>query len=257
MNAQSAIRLLQQRYAPPEWVLLTEVASGTGSHARRYADAIAMNLWPSRGLTLIGFEVKSHRGDWLRELKNPKKVEEGVFAFCDHWYVVEAQVGLVHEGELPETWGLLSISEKKLVLTTPAPPLTPKPISRTFMAAVLRGAAKRLEAAETNSTLYHQGYEAGREAAVKEQPLELSRLKRELEAAHNFQKQVQDAYGEELPPWDRVNFVRALKVAMKWYFAPKIEVRLEGAINQLKHDLDELQKMKRALSALDLPDTKE
>ena len=33
----------------------------------RYADAIAMNLWPSRGLAVHGFEIKISRGDWQRE----------------------------------------------------------------------------------------------------------------------------------------------------------------------------------------------
>ena len=54
-DIHAALRL---RYAQPEWAIMFEVANGTGAAQRRYADAIAMNLFPSRGLCVHGFEVK-------------------------------------------------------------------------------------------------------------------------------------------------------------------------------------------------------
>jgi len=90
-------------------------------------------LWPSRGLHLMGFEIKAGRGDWLRELKDPGKAE-GIAAYCDQWWVVApaevivprrhrlelqpALAGLGHEQArpasdhldlttFPEHWGLL------------------------------------------------------------------------------------------------------------------------------------------------------
>ena len=44
-------------------------------------------VWPSRGLYLHGFEIKVHRNDWLRELKNPAKAEE-IAGYCHFWWVV-------------------------------------------------------------------------------------------------------------------------------------------------------------------------
>ena len=101
---------LRARYCAPEHALFFEVANGTGSNIRRYADAVAMNLFPSRGLTLSGFEVKVSKHDWRRELKSPHKAEEGIFKYCDHWWVV-APSGIVGKDELPSTWGLLEFSD--------------------------------------------------------------------------------------------------------------------------------------------------
>jgi len=83
------IVLLKERFAAPEFAFLPHVRNGTG-YARgttRTADALAMSLWPSRGLELYGFEIKSERRDWLRERENPEKAEE-ICRFCDRWWVV-------------------------------------------------------------------------------------------------------------------------------------------------------------------------
>ena len=138
----------------PEWALFFEVANGTGSNIRRYADAVAMNLFPSRGLTLHGFELKVSRSDWQRELKSPAKVEEGVFRYCDHWWVV-AHDDVVAAAELPPTWGLLVLpckitdkgaTHKPLRQVVAAPRLQPQDMSRSFIAALLRRASEADEA---------------------------------------------------------------------------------------------------------------
>ena len=52
-DAKAALRL---RCRPPEWALFFEVADSTGLAGHgRYLDAVAMNLYPSRGLELHGF----------------------------------------------------------------------------------------------------------------------------------------------------------------------------------------------------------
>lgn len=118
---------LHKRYAPPEWAFAVEVYRSTGSHANeRRADAVAMELYPSRGLHLEGFEVKASRSDWLRELKNPAKVEQGVFRFCLYWWVVTV-TGVVQPGELPSTWGLMVYKgDGRLHADVTAPKLTPE-----------------------------------------------------------------------------------------------------------------------------------
>lgn len=129
----------------PEWAVMTEVASHTGGGGgdTRYADAIAMNLWPSRGLAIHGFEVKVYRGDWLRELKSPEKAE-AIHRFCDYWWIV-APDGVVLDGELPEGWGLFSPNNgaRLRVVTKAAKVAEPTPAGRGFLAAMLRRAVQQ------------------------------------------------------------------------------------------------------------------
>ena len=132
MRSQDIITLLRQRFAAPAFAFLTGVANGTGGVRVRTADAIAMSVWPSRGLRLHGFEVKVSRSDWKRELENPAKAES-VCTFCDHWWIA-APDGVVERSELPPTWGLLEADKKKLKTTVQAPELIATPISRRRMA---------------------------------------------------------------------------------------------------------------------------
>jgi hypothetical protein len=48
---------------------MPQVGDATGADVGRHADVVVMGLWPSRGLKLMGFEIKAGRGDWLGELR--------------------------------------------------------------------------------------------------------------------------------------------------------------------------------------------
>ena len=98
-----------------------------------------MSLWPSRGLELHGFEVKTSRADWVKELADPAKAEE-ICRFCDRWWVVAGNAEIVRPGELPPTWGLLVLGGDKLGLKVEAPKLEALPADRLFLAALLRRA---------------------------------------------------------------------------------------------------------------------
>ena len=139
MTSSADIRaLLRKRYAHPEWALCFEVANGTGATARRYADAVAMNLYPSRGLSLHGFEVKISKSDFRNEIANPEK-SVAVQQYCDHWWVV-APAHAVDEDLIPKTWGWLRVDGAKLVQVKAAPDLEAKPVTRQFVAALVRRA---------------------------------------------------------------------------------------------------------------------
>lgn len=127
---------------PPEWAVMTEVGQGTGSNAGRYADAIAMNLWPSRQLAIHGYEVKASRGDWLRELNHPEKAEP-IAAYCDYWWIV-ANDGVVKD-DLPDGWGLLipNAGERLRVVTRATKRTFVRDTDRTFVAAMLRRAVQQ------------------------------------------------------------------------------------------------------------------
>lgn len=140
--------LLRVRYPSQSYAIFREVQSATAYQGKQRADAVAMGLWPSRGLDVIGFEFKSSRSDWLRELKQPDKAEQ-IFQFCDRWYLVVGSGSIVHGGELPPTWGLLVADGDKLHEQVAAPKLDAKPMAREFLASLLRSAQKVAEKAES------------------------------------------------------------------------------------------------------------
>lgn len=132
--------LLRARFCAPEWALFFEVMEGTGWQASRgRADAVAMNLYPSRGLTVNGCELKVSRTDWLREMKDGAKAEV-IFGFCDHWWLVVGDRQIVKDGELPEPWGLIAPRAGQLAIVKQAPKLKPAPLTREFFAMLARRA---------------------------------------------------------------------------------------------------------------------
>lgn len=140
MNTSDIILAMRERYKSPEYALMLEVGNSTGFGCKRHADAVAISLWPSRGLEIIGFEFKASRSDWLRELKNPAKAE-AVAMYCDRWFVV-ASAGAVAAGECPPGWGLIEAKDGKLREVRAAPVKESQPIDRKFMAALIRRAAE-------------------------------------------------------------------------------------------------------------------
>lgn len=137
----AAINLaLRKRFAAPEWALLFNVGDATGARHSRFADAVAMSLWPSRGLELHGMEVKASRADWQRERQKPQKAET-IAAFCEHWWIVAAK-GAVKEDEVPPAWGWIEFTGDKLITVKPSTRTDAEPMTRTFLAALLRRASE-------------------------------------------------------------------------------------------------------------------
>ena len=136
-NAQQLYELIKQRFKPPAWITFSEVSDGTGVNIARYADAIAMSIWPSRGYDLNGFEIKVSRSDWLKELNDPSK-SWPIQRFCNAWWVVAANEDIVKDGELPKTWGLMVPKGGKLKVVSKAPALKPERMDRAFVASILR-----------------------------------------------------------------------------------------------------------------------
>lgn len=129
---------LRKRYRQPEWALFFNVANGTGARGNRYADAVGMSLFPSRGLEIHGFEVKISKSDWRREAQDPHKAES-IAAYCDRWWVVTPPDLLANEN-IPPNWGWLAYDGKVFHTKKKAEQLKAKPLDRTFLAALLRRA---------------------------------------------------------------------------------------------------------------------
>lgn len=155
------IALLSQQYPEPRFAFIPEFRAGTGFGRESRADAIAMDLWPSAGLELIGFELKTSRSDWLRELKQPDKADP-IKQFCDRWYLVVDESSIVRHGlgesEVPIDWGFISPDYSsypyKPKVTKEAPKLTPEPIDRLFLASLMRRASSRPGEITVNGRLY-------------------------------------------------------------------------------------------------------
>jgi hypothetical protein len=121
---------LRARFCAPEWALFFEVGDATGAQHRRWADAVAMNLYPSRGLEVHGFEVKVSRSDWTKELKSPDK-SGPVQQYCDRWWIV-TPAGIVKD----------EVSEAgKIRQVVAAPKLESVPVTRAFVASIMRRAS--------------------------------------------------------------------------------------------------------------------
>lgn len=135
---------LKDRFKQPEGVVLFEVRNSTGfPKEQRIADAIAVDMYPSRGCDIHGFEFKSSRSDVLVELKNPKKAE-AIFQYCNRWWLVTTDPKIIHVDEVPSTWGLMVPRGSALVVKKPAPELQPIAVSRPFLASLLRSAMQQL-----------------------------------------------------------------------------------------------------------------
>lgn len=160
---------LAKRHQPPAWAFLTHVSDSTGGAHQRTADAIAMSLWPSRGLELHGIEVKTTRSDWLRELRDPAKADL-LAGLCDRWWVA-APAGVVADGELPPTWGLYTVTASGARAAVQAPLLAhgrssgPITLPRGFLAALLRASLSGTVPVESVARLEEQarrqGYDKG------------------------------------------------------------------------------------------------
>lgn len=158
--------MLRAKYAAPEWAIFREVPASTGGGSRS-ADAIAMNLWRSRGLKIVGFELKRDRRDWLRELKDPEKAET-LASLCDEWWLVTSQGVVKDETEVPGPWGWLCTTKngKALRVKRKATPLKPlkrklEPIGRSFVAALIRRAHEAMESAPERRAEYDRGFAEG------------------------------------------------------------------------------------------------
>lgn len=178
------------------WAFIPQVRNAAAFDASRTIDALAMSLWPSRGLTIYAHEIKSQRSDWLRELKKPEKAE--AFAqLVDRFYIVVGASDIVRPGELPETWGLMVPRGQTLRVEVEAPLLHPSrargelppAFSRSFLAALLRAATYVGECSPAEiGDARDEGFEAGRGIGAGEMAEALKECKRLASIIQSFER---------------------------------------------------------------------
>lgn len=234
MNTHELMNLLRERYPKDAYAFFTEVPDGTGSNCRRHCDALVMSLWPSRGLTLTGFELKVSRADWLKELKQPAKAES-IARYCDYWFIVTGDDKIIQTGELPPTWGLMTPKAGKLKVKTEAPKLEAEPLSRKFIAGLFRAAqsqiTKEAELAVIKQAEFQRGHKAGRES-----------LQNEVDRLRQMIREFEQKSGVELQHYNIGSLVEAMLIVKN------------GELTNAKWQIEQIrQKAERVIEALKDP----
>ena len=179
--------ILKTKYPESECVVVKEVADSTSR--KRYLDYMVINLWESRGQSIIGFEVKSHRNDWLKELKSPDKQELHA-PYCDYFYLLTTGDNVAKAEEIPENWGWMTVKGEKLFTLKKAPKQQSKPMSRSLMVAIVRRAFNKTE--YVHKDLLEKEVEARVEsrvaAKIREQEYNSKKSKEIIEAANIFKE---------------------------------------------------------------------
>lgn len=220
MNEQALIRLIRGRYCAdsgngPAAVCLPQVRNRAGFDATRTVDALVMQLWPSRGLAIEGFEIKCSRADWLRELKNPAKAEP-IAKYCDRWWIVTSTPDLILAGELPDGWGHLTSDSAStpLKIVKQAPKLKGvQSIPKSFLASILRQYDREAfapSAAELDAE-FRRGHEVGVGTAGSNATL----YKQQLEDMNSRIRQFQEATGFSIYAPQKAADVKRLAAALR------------------------------------------
>jgi hypothetical protein len=95
----------------PGGLFLPEVGQNGGWGSGSRCDAIYVGFTSSSGRILVGHELKISRSDWLNELNKPGKADAWADE-CHEWWLVVNDPAIVHDGELPADWGLMSPSPR-------------------------------------------------------------------------------------------------------------------------------------------------
>lgn len=259
-SASSLLSVLRAGpWREPAHAWLYEVRNGTGYGKReRYADAMVISCYPSRGIWAAGIEVKVARSDWRRELDDPGKAAE-IMRWCDYWYLVTPP-DVVRDGEVPETWGHVIVSGKAHRIVKEAPKLAPEPWTARFGASVLRNASESMTALLTQAR--HEGREAERaktsaeeldklreqlhdaQQAVRHETHERERIQRELASVRGEVAQFESEAGVSVGIGSyRRGDMR--HVGRTWKLAEMFS-RLDGLAAQLRAAADALESLEKA-----------
>jgi hypothetical protein len=167
LTAEDLVKLIRQRYPVNRadgfhrYVVLEQVADGTGMHHGHWVDVAVFDMWPSTGLMRSAFEIKVSRSDFLRELQHPTKYKWVQESFHEFWYV--APQDAIKREELPANAGWLCPRADKLIVKRHAVRNEHAKLDDVLLAAFMRAAAKEIWRIEgtvakeilDNSSEYH------------------------------------------------------------------------------------------------------
>lgn len=238
-----------------EYAFFTQVRSGAAFDSKRTFDGLSMSLWPSRGLSIVVYEIKVSRSDWLREMKKPEKAEDAC-QIADQ-FVIVAPAGCVKDGELPPTWGLIEVTGDgadkpwKLRTVTAAPMLhdekpTTKPMTRSFVVGLLRAVPGAVPGGRVVDDLTaavnaarHEGFVAGQEQEKRVHEQQAMMANRDLEDWLVLRRKLMEA-GVDRYAAGPAHLGRHAEVIAEALREGKVNTQRAGLVDRLKSMLDEL-----------------
>src|ERR1039458_2615006 len=89
ISAKEIIELLRLKHQQPVWCFFPEFRCGSGyaKSSQKRIDAWVLNCWPSSKHLKISYERKVYRSDFLKELKSPKKRQQGLNLSNQFYYI--------------------------------------------------------------------------------------------------------------------------------------------------------------------------
>lgn len=224
---KNTLDILLKKFPATEYALMSEVRDAAGFGASRSADFLAMGLWPSRGLDMIGIERKSFRNDWIKELKTPAKAEN-IYQYCDRWYLLTDNEKVAKIEEIPVNWGWMHINEDgKLKVIKEAEKLNPIPISKSFLACILKRASSK-EGWVTQQSIQER-IDAAKEAGIQQRDHSNKKSIETYQALSKDVKEFEETTGIKLlnPKWGMTG--KKLGDAVKFI--------LDGGVEELKKQM--------------------
>lgn len=202
LTTRELLDRLQRHYikpgAPlPGGIFLPEVgwngASGGG------CDAIYVGFTSTSGRILVGHELKVSRADWLNELNKPGKADPWADQ-CHEWWLVVNDPAIVHDGELPAHWGLMTPgpSKTRMKVVTRAvrkDPTTHTPAWHAVRSIMARQDTLRAEAIISGRRRAEEAARAGIREEVERETQRRQGITPEVERARLLIKAIYDRRG--------------------------------------------------------------
>lgn len=235
------------------YAFLEQVGNATGFKCNRHADALAVQLWESRGLAITGFEVKVSRQDWVKELRHPEKADP-IAKHCHSWYLVVGDKDIVQFGEIPMTWGLM-VPHTKNTLKIVKPAVinkNPDPVDMSFMCAILRRATQQLTDQAIKNAEYSRGYDEGIKEGKEQMEYSIESGKDKAKRLEKLIEDFKNSSGVDIDNWrhDSTKIGNAVKVVLDGSYIKELE-SLEGlhnhAVRCAKSIEEEIKKHKESL----------
>lgn len=241
MNVPEMTIALKAKYPPPQYAILFEVRNKTGYRrggTQRYADAICMDLYPSKGLYLSGFEFKTSRQDLMNDLRHPDKHLE-IAKLCNYWWLAVGDRKIIKEGEIPEAWGLMVPRGDNLIIKKQAPFREIETIPISFVASLLRSALRASPAeqeinAAVDRALKHERSERNRGAGY-----DVSRLTESRDTLLESIKEFEAASGLKISTFSPFNSEK---------LGEAVRFVLDGGLNGVSRKLEAVKKQADIIS---------
>ncbi len=238
------------------WAFLTKVADGTGFGVSGWCDALAMGLWPSKGLDLYGYEVKVTRSDWQREMQNVKKAE--TFSSRCHYWFVAAPKGVVKLEELPATWGLIEPAGNGMKVRRAPTRTTPAALDYEFLAAVLRYAVQQSPHELFLKEERAKAKKEGKDEASRNRDVEFRSLEQQRDSLKKRIDEFEKASGVVIGTWNAGDVGEAVKAVLDCRM-PHMKQKLENVERWARELADgakkTLESMKEAPDVVQAPST--